>query len=241
MKISGCKNCGTRFNGLRCPRCGRPLPITVALAILLPTIVVLVVLAAIIPDETVPRVRDLGDGATEYCFESLQSAVLFPAGVVAALVFAAVSCFIFKTKKIPKAEGPLPTGWWRYCRWTGKGLSCTIGAFLLTVLAAVGLVVLVVIPWRRFRRVVVDQETIEMHSLMRSWSLPRSRIARAKFIREDIVVKRQPRADMSFLIEDNAGKRHESVQVGRNPVDPQFASYVDVFERLESQLKKRNK
>jgi hypothetical protein len=239
MKISGCKSCGTRFNGLRCPTCGRPIPAMGCLTIFLPTVVVLAVLAAVIPAEPVPRVRELSGGSTEYCFQSLQVVILLPAGVALFVTFAIIYAIVFKTRKMPTENPPSPSRWWKYVRWIGRRIICVVVTGLLLMLALVLASVLVIDPSTRFHKVVVGRDRVELHALWRSWSLPRSRIVRVEFLREEVVRGQQRRTDMSFLIEDDAGEVHESVVVGYPPGDPLSKAYANAFEKLRVQLGER--
>jgi hypothetical protein len=238
MKIHGCKNCGTRFNGLRCPECGRPLPITGVLFVFVPTIVVLILLVAIIPDESVPRAKDLGNATTEYCFQSLGEAVFGPTCVMLCIIFFVLSLVVLKTRKVPRQSSPSVTGWLRYASWLAIGIRVAVASTLLALVVAF-LITTFTASFTKARRIVVGPKTAEFHSLLWSWSLPRSRIKRVEFLREQRAVKQGVEVDMSLLVEDDVGGLHRTVQVRLEPRDPKSPHYTAVFEKAQAELRKK--
>lgn len=236
-----CRSCGGKISGVRCSRCGEPIKVVGCLTVLVPTIIVAVIVARAIPSETVPRVTSLPGGATEYCFQSMRSAILWRVVPAAFVVFEVLTLIVFKVRKPAKKaeEEELRPGVVSFLRGIARRTARLLG-WGLSVLIYAGLFWFIIgIPLTRWRTAEVDRDTLRLRSLFNSWTLPRSRIARTQFRWERHDKRPAAAVEMSFVVEDEEGGRYRSVMVLSTTTDHSLQRFTDAFKKLKAHLDQR--
>jgi hypothetical protein len=206
--------------------------------VLLPTVFVITAVGFAVPGENVPVVNVLSDGSTEYVFQSLREAVLVPAGAASFAVFLVLSAFLFRPRpRVERAEPtepaevspPRPES-------LGRGAVWLVGSGLLLAVALCLLAVTVLWPLNRFRRAVISHERVELHALLRSWSLRRSSLRSAKCLQERRDRGRAWGYHLVVELVDEAGGTHRSVARYLSSDSPEFLRYRDAMRRFAEQL-----
>jgi hypothetical protein len=186
----------------------RGLTYLLVLALVTATMVaVLSAVAAMIPDEQVPRIASLDDGTTEYCIQSLENAILAPVGfpLGAALVFAGV---FFLARRFPDRVhgGDRPPLVVAVFRWAFYAVAAAL-------MAALFLATVIVRPCHRYRSVIVGADRVTFVSLYRTWDTPRSQIRAARVSSREDGSRAHRILTLAFEVVDEDGRVYRSVDI----------------------------
>ncbi len=239
MKVFRCPSCETSFTGWRCPACRNPLTIVAAFVILLIAFGAMAVLSIAIPEEVIPRVVDRGDGASQYYFTSLRNAIGIPVFLLVFISSPLVVDRLFrvrtpKTRRSePDAPERSPAG-----RFAKAVVWFILGSLLLMIVAVLVLGV-VVMPLTAVRSVTVDENSVEFHALLRSWSIPRERIKRVELVQADVARRKGQRGRFYFTFEDDSGHRYKTEWGMYVKTNLELRRYNDTLKRLKQHLSQR--
>ncbi len=203
-----------------------------AMIILVPTVVLAVALAAVIPAEDVPRVSKLKDGSTSYHFRSLRESVLPPVVAILFVTFTAVAAHTLLSRRDVDQDkrriGIVMRVFW----YSIATIGCAMVIWCL-------LVVIVIWPYSQIRTVVVRKDTVVVESLFRSWHLPRTNIIRAQLCRRNVLRRQHARVNVWFEIEQRNGAKHRTTELSFENADPALRRCVKFVNQLETHLKEQ--
>jgi hypothetical protein len=199
-----------------------------AMIILVPTILLTIVAAAIIPAEDTPRVLKLNDGATAYHFTSMREIILPPVIVVLVTIFSVIAARVVGSKV--NSESQLQVG----------PISRAIGRGVVVVLIGMPAILILVTTLPLFlqiRNVTVYPNEVVVESLFRSWRIPRRDITRVHLCRQDIQHKGQTLIGVQLTIEQRNSIQHSTKRWDLERTDPTLPRYIWCATELENQLK----
>jgi hypothetical protein len=139
--------------------------LTVALT---PTVLVLSLVNALIACEEVSRIDTLASGGTIYVIQSLRCAILWPVGILTFSATATIAASVVVVRRHSAMRGIQGLRDVFFNGNAAGGLVMLPFLLLLVLLVVVG-------PYRLFRKVTIERERVTFASLYRSWSIPRER------------------------------------------------------------------
>ncbi len=191
---------------------------------------VLSIVSAMFPDEEIPRVVFAANGARTYVIESLRATALLPIGTVLFWgLLIALTPIMLRRQRIPlDAEyGPLR----RCLGWIGVCV-CVLPFLAITV------AVVIISPYRDYRKATVGPEAIAFSSLYSSWTIPMSEVQDVKLIRNERVVTQKRLVDLHLVITTRDNREFRSVQVdGLGPRDRALKEYLAVFDSFAEDVR----
>ena len=92
------------------------------------------------------------------------------------------------------------------------------------------------VSFLHFHSMVIDEDSVQLHAPLHSWSLRREAIGRAYLVQKDDINAQPPEVCLWFVVEDRDGSEYESHSVSVERTDPLLPKYQEFFQHIESQL-----
>ena len=193
---------------------------------------VLSLVSAMIPYEEAPRVEIATNGTTVCVIQSLREAVLWPVGIVLFFSLAIGASVIIVCRKGVVSDTEL-SGTRRWLGWMLLGV-----VVLPFVAVTFGMVVLS--PYREFRKATVGPEGIVLSSLYRSWSIRLSDVQEVEILRRERTAAHERLLDLQVLLKTKDNREYWSAEVeSLAPNSPDFRRCEAVLRKTIEALKGR--
>lgn len=203
-----------------------PVEVTIALV---PSIILTVAIAAVIPAEDAPCIAKLKDGSTAYCLQSLRQLILPSVFVVLLIPFMAIAIRVCPPSRdyVRRNEQR-----WRQSSPAMRKIGYAVGHVFLAIFVALLSVGFVVLPCCTVKKVIVKKDVVIAERLLSSRHIPRADITRARLRCE----KEKARVSVRFDIQRRDGQWHLISEQRFGNADPALQRYVNLMRQLVSHV-----
>jgi hypothetical protein len=195
-------------------------------------------LSWVIPNEVVPRVVVDG-GRTIYVLQSLQEAILWPAGAALVLLFMLGYGYAFRTQSVAKKSRVAQSGVGRFFSFAGIGIQYVVLGACLLMLGLVFLDTIVLKPLTRFRQVEVSDQGLVCQSLFDSQEVAFADLVTIDATYREVTRKSTDYRDCQLLLHCRGGVMIRSVSVNLPISDARLSAYTEVMEACVTDLGSR--
>ncbi len=238
MLLSRCKGCKTCYSGFRCPNCGRPIALVVCLTVLVPMIAGLSILAWVIPDEVVPRMTTAESGNTRYVFQSIQKAILWPAGAGLLVFLFVLQAIIFKTKSLPAKPRAARSRIAHFMSVGGRGLSYILVSCFFILLGFLFFDVILLTPLTRFREAELSGSSLVCRTLFRAQEISLGDVVATRVEQKNVNRKGTEYLESWISIEGRS-ESFRSVKISLRLVNPDLARFKKMMSDFVADINNR--